>query len=99
MSAPQPREARLILAVHTHCGQIVRPDGRALADHGLLDGRRLFDPRYRCGMVRDPGRTVIVTAGPGSGTVPIRLGAPPDWWMVTLGPTANPRPAHRSPVG
>ncbi|MCP3735056.1 metallophosphoesterase [Sphingomonas sp. RP10(2022)] len=84
--------ARLVLAGHTHCGQIVWPNGRALATRSPFNGRRLFDPRYRCGIVRDSRRTVIVTAGLGSGTAPVRLGAPPDWWLVTLGPVSRSRP-------
>ena len=43
-------------------------------------------PRYRCGIVRDGKRTTTVTAGVGSGTLPIRLGAAPDWWLLTLEP-------------
>jgi predicted MPP superfamily phosphohydrolase len=35
-------------------------------------------------VVHDATRTVIVTGGVGSGTIPIRIGAPPDWWLVTL---------------
>lgn len=81
-----PDEARLVLAGHTHCGQIVWPGGAPLADRSLLSGKRLFDPHYRCGLIHDSRRTVIVTAGVGSGAVPLRLGAPPDWWLVTLGP-------------
>ncbi len=79
-------QAALVLAGHTHCGQIVWPNGKALASRAPLSGAYLFDPRYRCGIVRDPGRTVIVTAGLGSGTAPLRLNAPPDWWLLTLGP-------------
>jgi predicted MPP superfamily phosphohydrolase len=46
----------------------------------------LFDARYRCGVIRDPGRTTVVTAGVGAGTVPLRLGAPPDFWLIEAGP-------------
>ncbi|MFL6844324.1 MAG: metallophosphoesterase [Allosphingosinicella sp.] len=77
----------LVLAGHTHCGQIVLPFLGALASRSpRADWKRLYDPRYRCGPVRDPGRLVIVTGGVGSGTIPIRLGAPPDWWLLELGP-------------
>lgn len=81
-------EVPLLLAGHTHCGQVVLPNGRGVTETGLLSGRRLYDPRYRCGRIDDPGRTVIVTAGVGGGTAPLRLGAPPDWWLVTVGPGA-----------
>lgn len=82
-----PAGQPLVLAGHTHCGQVVLPwigplVMRAPADHW----RQLYNPRYRCGIVRDGGRTAIVTAGVGTGTLPIRLGAMPDWWLITLEP-------------
>lgn len=71
----------LLLAGHTHCGQVVLP---------------LYGPpvevthaHYRCGIVRDPGRITIVTAGVGTSELPIRYGAPPDMWMVQVGPIAG----------
>jgi predicted MPP superfamily phosphohydrolase len=76
-----PPEVVLLLAGHSHCGQVVLPVVRSLAP---VFGYHVVNPRYLCGIVRDPGRTVIVTAGLGSGSVPVRLGAPPDWWLVTL---------------
>lgn len=79
-----PPDVPLMLAGHTHCGQIVLPVLGSLALLSPFDDRRPFDPHYRCGVIADPGRTVIVTAGVGAGEVPFRLGAPPDWWMVTL---------------
>ena len=80
----------LVLAGHTHCGQVILPligmlPGQSPHEHG----RRIYDPRYRCGVIQDPGRTVIVTGGVGSGTVPIRFGAPPDFWLITLGPAGR----------
>lgn len=82
-----PASLPLVLAGHTHCGQVVLPwigplIMRAPKDHW----RQLYNPRYRCGIVRDGARTTIVTAGVGSGTSPIRLGAMPDWWLITLEP-------------
>jgi hypothetical protein len=78
----------LMLAGHTHCGQVVLPlIGAVLGWSPHQGGRRLLrNPRYLCGLIRDPGRTVIVTGGVGAGTVPIRFGAPPDFWLITLGP-------------
>jgi len=82
-----PPSVPLVLAGHTHCGQIVFPlIGPLLSRSPREHWRQLYDPHYRCGLVRDPGRVVIVTAGVGSGTTPIRLGAPPDWWLITIGP-------------
>ena len=77
----------LVLAGHTHCGQVVLPWVGPLLNHSpRAQWRRLYDPRYRCGLDRDRGRLTIVTAGVGSGTMPVRLGAVPDWWLVTLHP-------------
>lgn len=80
-----PLERSLVLAGHTHCGQVVLPVIGALVSHGPLQkGRRLYDPAFRCGVIRQAGRTIIVTGGLGGGTVPLRFGAPPDWWLLTL---------------
>lgn len=72
----------LLLAGHTHCGQAVLPLIGPVADH--LYGRALYDPRYRCGAIRDPDRLVIVTGGIG-GSLPLRYGVPPDVWLLTIG--------------
>lgn len=86
----------LVLTGHTHCGQVVLPlFGPVLTRSPFQHWARLYDPRLRCGAVRDHGRLIIVTAGLGSGSSPIRIGAPPDWWLVTLRalPTAGSRPS------
>ena len=81
----------LVLAGHTHCGQVVLPGFGPLLTRGpMQQWRTLYDPRYRCGIVHDPNRVVVVTAGLGSGTSPLRLGAAPDWWLVELGPAPKP---------
>lgn len=72
------KDLPLLLAGHTHCGQMVFP----------LFGPP-FDvsaPRYRCGLVREGSRLTVVTAGTGTSVLPFRLGASPDWWLLTLGP-------------
>lgn len=76
-----PADVHLLLAGHTHCGQIVLPVIGAPID--------VADPRYRCGLIRDPGRATIVTAGVGTSDVPLRLGAPPDIWLIRLAPTGG----------
>lgn len=70
----------LMLAGHTHCGQIAPPfigPLSTMSDHGR---------RYACGRVRENGRTLVVTAGLGTSGVPLRLGAVPDMWLVEVGP-------------
>lgn len=73
----------LLLAGHTHCGQAVLPLVGSLAVHRF--GSALYRPRHECGAVRDPSRLVIVTGGIGA-SLPFRYGAPPDLWLLTLGP-------------
>lgn len=85
-----PPSVNLLLAGHTHCGQVVLPLIGAPTDSSDAR-RRLYDPRYRCGVVHDPGRTVIVTAGLGTSGPAVRLGAPPDVWLLTLVPVAMAR--------
>lgn len=81
----------VLFAGHTHCGQVVLPLWGPLTTHVPTTGKALYDPRYRCGLVRDGGRTLVVTAGLGTSDVPVRLGAPPDVWLVRLGPAAVSR--------
>ena len=73
-----PADMPLLVAGHSHCGQIVVPL------HGPLV--EVTQPRYRCGPVREGRRLTIVTAGTGTSVVPLRYGAPADWWLLTLGP-------------
>lgn len=75
----------LVLAGHTHCGQVMVPLIGPVVINSPKLGRPLYDPRYRCGVVRDPGRLVVVTGGIGA-SLPLRYGAPPDLWLLTLGP-------------
>jgi predicted MPP superfamily phosphohydrolase len=81
-----PGDLPLLMAGHTHCGQVVLPwIGPLLTRGPKQQWRTLYDPRYRCGVVQDRDRIVVVSAGLGSGTSPIRLGAPPDWWLIRIG--------------
>jgi uncharacterized protein len=75
-----PPRFGLVLAGHTHCGQIVLPLIGAIASSSR------YGERYRCGIIREPGRITLVGAGLGASVLPLRYGAVPDWWMVTLGP-------------
>lgn len=72
----------LTLTGHTHCGQIVLPIvGAPFA--GTSSG--LF---YPCGASRRRGRNLIVSAGIGTSILPLRWNAPPDFWLITVGPRA-----------
>jgi predicted MPP superfamily phosphohydrolase len=71
---------RLVLAGHTHCGQIALPGIGA-----IVTNLNRVDRRYACGIVRDGARTTVVTAGLGTSTLPFRLGVPPDFWVIDFG--------------
>jgi len=75
-----PRDIGLTLAGHTHCGQIRLPL------IGALSTMSAYGDRYACGLVRENGRTLIVSAGLGTSLLPLRLGAVPDMWLIRLGP-------------
>ena len=76
-----PPGRALLLAGHTHCGQVVLP-----LIGPLFDASRTNGNRYLCGVIRSGARTVIVSAGVGTSNTPIRFGASPDLWLLTLGP-------------
>ncbi len=75
-----PAGVELVLAGHTHCGQIVLPL------IGPIDKRTEYGGRFACGVIREGRRTIVVTAGLGVSRVPFRLGAPPDFWLITIVP-------------
>lgn len=77
-----PKSFALLLAGHTHCGQVVAPVIGPIVRYSRW--RRLYDPKYQCGRIDELDRTTFVTAGVGSGTVPLRFNAMPDWWLVEL---------------
>ena len=77
-----------MLAGHTHCGQIRLPLIGAVSHHVR------YGERYACGRIDEGGRTLIVTAGLGTSILPLRLGARPDLWLVTIGPERRPRAAR-----
>jgi predicted MPP superfamily phosphohydrolase len=77
-----PGDITLMLAGHTHCGQIVLPL------LGPLFTGSDYGRKYVCGIVRENGRILLVNAGLGTSHIPVRLGAPPEMWLVTL---AGPR--------
>jgi predicted MPP superfamily phosphohydrolase len=79
--AQLPPGVHLMLAGHTHCGQVVLPFLGALATGSQ------YGDRYRCGITVENGRTLVVTAGLGTSNVPFRIGAPPDMWLVELKPS------------
>ena len=73
-----PQDVTLILAGHTHCGQIRLPI------FGAISYVSKYGERFGCGLVTEGSRRVVVTAGIGTSVLPFRLGAPSDIWLLTL---------------
>jgi len=80
-----PAGPALMLAAHTHCGQVTIPFvGRPLLpiDH----------EEFACGRVDRGAQTLYVTAGLGTSIVPVRFGNPPEITLITIhgaGPAAR----------
>jgi predicted MPP superfamily phosphohydrolase len=78
-----PRDVPLVLSGHTHCGQIVL--GNWDNSFNPMQWEPRFDPKFRCGFAHVRRYTILVTGGVGASSVlPIRIGAPPDFWVITL---------------
>lgn len=73
-----PSDIKLMLAGHTHCGQIRLP----LV--GALSTMSRYGERYACGLVRENGKVLITGAGLGTSLLPLRIGAPPEMWLIEL---------------
>ena len=81
-----PADIGLMVAGHTHCGQIWLPFV------GAISTMSRHGDRYACGRIDERGRTLIVSAGLGTSIVPLRLGAAPDMWLIRLRPAPAPAP-------
>lgn len=83
-----PATFGLVLAGHTHCGQIVLPGWDNSFDP--FEWQQRWAPQWRCGLVRARHYALVVTAGIGAASqVPLRIGAPSDIWEITLVPAVN----------
>ena len=71
----------LLLAGHTHCGQI------ELQYLGIKNP--FLGALPPCGLYHDNYGITVITAGVGTSIVPLRFNAPPDLWVITLGPTTR----------
>jgi uncharacterized protein len=68
----------LIVAGHTHGGQVCLPGGRLLATHCWLEAR------YAAGLVRLGDSVLYTSRGLGTSMIPIRLFCPPEIVRFTL---------------
>lgn len=78
-----PADIVMVAAGHTHCGQIQIP--------GLdsVPSVSRYGRRYACGKITEANKAIFVGAGLGTSILPLRLGAVPDLWLVTMGPHAR----------
>lgn len=75
-----PVDVPLVLAGHTHCGQIAWPWGGApatMSDYGDL---------YACGVTRQHGKVLVTGAGLGTSLLPLRLFTHPEVWLIEIRP-------------
>ena len=75
-----PEDVTLVLAGHTHCGQI------SLPIVGPLATMSEYGRRYACGAVQEDGRTIVTGAGLGTSVLPIRFGTRAEIWLIELVP-------------
>ncbi|HEX8535761.1 MAG TPA: metallophosphoesterase [Allosphingosinicella sp.] len=81
--AKLPTDIGLMASGHTHCGQI------SLPLIGPVSTYSDYGNRYACGLIREQGKVLVVGAGIGASILPLRLGAPPDMWLLELGPVRS----------
>lgn len=81
--AALPPDIGLMVAGHTHCGQV------SLPLIGPIVTFSDYGDRYACGITREGGKTLIVGAGLGTSVLPLRIGARPDMWLIELGPVTS----------
>ena len=76
--ATLPDRFALVLAGHTHGGQVSLP----LVGRPIVPSR--YGERYAVGHVVESGRHLFVCTGVGTSIVPVRLGVPPEIALLTL---------------
>lgn len=75
-----PVDVPLVLAGHTHCGQIAYPWGGSpatMSDYGDL---------YACGVVRQHRKVLVTSGGLGTSLLPLRLFTHPEVWLIEILP-------------
>ena len=82
-----PDSIGLVLAGHTHCGQIAYPWGGSPATLSR------YGQRFACGRIEEGNRTIFVGAGLGPSLLPMRLFTQPTIWQIELRPPEREAPA------
>jgi len=78
-----PSRVSLLLAAHTHGGQVRLPIVGTLITTSKLG--------YNAGEYVERGRHLFVTTGIGTSIVPVRFGVPPEIVILTVGHSSDPR--------
>lgn len=86
-----PKSVGLVLAGHTHCGQIRLPWIGA----PFLNSN--YGPKYGCSVSADGTHVGVTTAGLGTSSLPVRLGVPPDFWLIEVGGSHSFQPGASVP--
>jgi predicted MPP superfamily phosphohydrolase len=77
--ASVPREVSVILAGHTHGGQLRVPF------FGAVFNASRAPLRHSRGIIQEHGKQMYVTAGIGTSVLPIRFNCPPEFAILTIG--------------
>lgn len=73
-----PSSVKLMLAAHTHGGQVNLPIvGRLIVPSS-------YGQRFAAGIVREDGKTMFVTTGVGTSFLPVRFRVPPEIAVLTV---------------
>ena len=75
-----PEGTGLLLAGHTHCGQIRYPWGGSPATMSR------YGQKYACGIVQEDGNILVASSGLGTSVLPFRFLTRPEIWLVTVRP-------------
>ena len=77
-----PDDIVLMMAGHTHCGQIAYPWG------GSPVHMSQYGEAFACGVVEEGGKTLVTSGGLGTSVLPLRLFTHPELWLIELRPAA-----------
>jgi len=79
-----PDDIALMMAGHTHRGQIRYPWG------GSPVQMSKYGEKYACGMVEENGKILVTSAGIGTSVLPLRFFTHPELWLIEI----RPQPAQ-----
>jgi predicted MPP superfamily phosphohydrolase len=82
-----PKGIALMMAGHTHCGQIAYPWG------GSPFSVSAYGDTYACGAVRQDGKLLVTSGGLGTSLLPIRFFTKPEIWLIEIAPAAKEPPS------